>query len=393
MQFSEVSGTVSIDVNHFKAFAYAWFRPEDLVSIVAFPLTPLGKRKTISQLIPVKDLVEASNEDFEALCYIGEDKLKCNTYMSVFPIKEGTAFTLGSRGTEKDVKAVYGAFIDLDVESPDKQGCFHSKQEIFDFLNGLEHPPTIVVENGKSGGIHAYWRLNDGEVADKQLLERWWAYISSKTDRKIDKLIDIIRLSRLPSGIYWAKRDGDITDTVKVLSNSGPRYSLEEMTTASEDAFFAYKARVRKIIDKDSQRAWGNLPAMAAEIWKAHTGDGYSWPALRILAFIEEIYNEKVDWSDILVEHGWTFLRDLENGEREWARPGRDERSATTDYVHDDGELSPVMSLLSMAEETGLSDLKEAGIPLTKYRVSLRLDFGDNEQAFMEHIKNNILGL
>jgi hypothetical protein len=56
-----------------------------------------------------------------------------------------------------------------------------------------------------------------------------------------------------------------------------------------------------------------------------------------------------------------------------------------------DYEDSPVMSLLSMSEETGLADLKDAGINLTKYRVMLRLQYQDDEKKMVEHLVDRVL--
>lgn len=395
MKFSDHAGSITIDSGHFKAFAYAWYMPNDLVSIVAMPVNKTKKSPVPSQIITIEDLLKATNEDFESWCYLDEDRqTPCNMYMAISPLKDGTVLAPGKRGDESNFKGVYGAFVDLDVESPSKLGCFKSKEEINEFLNSLEYPPTIVVDNGASGGVHAYWRLHRGETGTKELLERWWSYLSTQTERKIDKLIDITRISRMPSCIYWAKRDGDKTDTVKVLSNSGPTYSLEQMNSITEAAFVKYKQRRKDVINKESQRKWSSLPDLASKLYKEYTGDGYNWGAMRIIANIEDIYNEKVDWEDVLIPNGWTFLRDLNDGAREWARPGRDERSAVTDFDYGDGNgASPVMSLLSSAEETGLFDLKDAGIPLTKYRVSLRLDFDDDDEKFIEYIRQEILGL
>jgi len=47
-------------------------------------------------------------------------------------------------------------------------------------------------------------------------------------------------------------------------------------------------------------------------------------------------------------------------------------------------EESPhVMSLLSTSHDTNLLDLLDAEIPLTKWRVSLRLNFKDDYQAMV----------
>lgn len=396
MKFGDVVGSINVDAGHIRSFAQAWFEPDDLVSIAAFPIDPGLKFNALPQVVTASALASATDEDIRSMCFIddGKKRYRCNLYFAANPIKEENSIgQKGSRGTEKDVREVYGVFMDFDIQTEKKVNCFLSKDDIYKFLSELECPPTIIVDNGQSGGVHAYWRLNSGQTGYKELILRWWAYISSKTPHKIDKLIDTIRVSRLPSGIYWGVRDGAKSDTVKVVTNSGPRYDLNVMENVSEDAYVAYKSHTTKLINREYERKWGSLPIIASEIYKSYSGDGHSWDALRMIAFIEDIYNDKVDWQDILAPHGWTFLRDLNDGSREWARPGREERSAVTDY--DDGVHgpSPVMSLMSMAEETGIADLKEASIPLTKYRVSLRLDFNDDEEAFMNHIKTTILGL
>lgn len=395
MKFGDFAGSIKVDSGHIKSFVQAWYEPDDLVVITAFPIDPGLKFNALPQVVLASDLAQATDEDIISMCYIedGKKRYRCNLYFCANPIKaENTIGQKGSRGKEPDVREVYGVFMDFDVQSEKKINCFVSKAEIFEFLDGLECPPTIIVDNGQSGGVHAYWRLNDGEAGYKDLILRWWAYISSKTPYKIDKLIDTIRISRLPSAIYWGVRPGAKSDTVKVLKNDGPRYSLLDMENISKEAYDTYKSHTTKLINREYERRWGNLPDIAADIYKSYSGDGYSWGALRAIAFIEDIFNEKVDWEDILIPHGWTFMRDLHDGSREWARPGREERSATTDY--NDGEtISPVMSLMSMADETGVADLKDAGIALTKYRVALRLMFNDDEESFMQYIKKDILGL
>jgi hypothetical protein len=39
-----------------------------------------------------------------------------------------------------------------------------------------------------------------------------------------------------------------------------------------------------------------------------------------------------------------------------------------------------------MSESTGLADLKDAGVPLTKYTVALRLMFADDEAAMTQYV-------
>ncbi|MGN6037293.1 hypothetical protein ACP6NG_18160 [Brevibacterium casei] len=82
---------------------------------------------------------------------------------------------------------------------------------------------------------------------------------------------------------------------------------------------------------------------------------------------------EEVSWEDILTEAGWSYLRTDYDGRDLWVRPGSSQKSAAVNWP----ENPDVMSLLSDSPATGLFDLKEAGIPLTKYRVALRLIAGD----------------
>ena len=67
-----------------------------------------------------------------------------------------------------------------------------------------------------------------------------------------------------------------------------------------------------------------------------------------------------------------------------FARPGKGDRSAVVDYTDENGVVSPVMSLLSKSEMTGLLDLYEAAIPLTKYQVLLRTRYQDNEANLLK---------
>ena len=102
------------------------------------------------------------------------------------------------------------------------------------------------------------------------------------------------------------------------------------------------------------------------------------WELLQAVSNVEDFVNDHLSWSDILTPHGWKFRRQQGDGSKEWARPGQNARSAVTDY-----QGSPVMSLLSMSPATRMSDLLDAGIPLTKYRVLLRLEYDDDEEKLI----------
>ena len=51
-----------------------------------------------------------------------------------------------------------------------------------------------------------------------------------------------------------------------------------------------------------------------------------------------------------------------------------------------EGSEGNVMSLMSTSRETGLLDLLEAQIPLTKWRVLVRLSFNDDYDAAMKWV-------
>lgn len=383
MKFSDYIGDISIDVSHLQAFVQAWYKPDDIVVLVAISVDS-PRRKVLSQAVSAREILDLSEEDIHDLC-ITDKSERFNTYISVFPVKDENSVTMKSRGTKEDVEGAHGVYADLDV----KEGGFTSKEEILEFLQSLALYPTVVVDNGKSGGVHAYWRLDWGQVDTEEILEMWFSYLQSMTERKIDKLIDVTRILRMPSGIYWPKKDSnDVVDTVKVVINSGNTYSAEKIKEVSMAAFEERKKRIGRTIDNVKTSQWA-VKDLARDIYSQLGKD--TWTARMALANIERTVNNSYEWSEILDPFGWTYLRRLRDGSHEWARPGRNERSAVTDYDYGTGEVSPVMSLLSMSEETGLSDLKEAEIPLSKYRVLLRLHYQDDEKAMLNGIKDKLL--
>lgn len=388
MKFNDVAGDISINTEHLKSFVISWFDPEDLVVLVAISVDS-PRRKVLAQVVTAKELTTLTEEDVLGLCKT-ETGERFNSYISVFPVKEDNNVHLYSRGTKEDIEKIYGVFVDLDV----KEGCFENKYEIKDFLNSLALSPTIVVDNGKAGGVHAYWRLADGQTTEEELIRMWWCYLESKTDKKIDKLLDMTRVLRMPSAIYWPSRDSRVQmhDTVKTVKFGGPRYTVEQIMEVSKEAYEKRQERIAETIRK-REVSRDEIGQIAQEIFGASQGGGgFTWSERLAIAKVEDIVNEKFDWEEILIPHGWTFRRELRDGSKEWARPGQSARSAVTDYTHPDGRVSPIMSLRSMSEDTLLSDLLEAEIPLSKYRVLLRLEYKDNEKAMLVSIRDRLLG-
>jgi hypothetical protein len=97
---------------------------------------------------------------------------------------------------------------------------------------------------------------------------------------------------------------------------------------------------------------------------------------------VEEIFNERSTWDSILIRHRWTYVGSDHEGRRHWARPGQRGKSAHTDYPP-----SPhVMKLFSNSPETGLAELADAGVALTKFRVCAQLDYGGDTEALTRAI-------
>lgn len=333
-----------------------------------------GNLDTVSQSMKASEFCAMDDETLESLIFDG-DGSKWNLYLGVAPIKEHV--TLKQRGTEENVTHVTGMWADLDI----KPESFQSREEIIEFLfHEIQYRPTIVVASG-SGGIHAYWKLAKGEKGNKELVERWWSYLDEAAgDRKIDKLVDLTRILRIPGTVYFPKPDSSAKiGSVEIMYLTEVRYVIEEIKEITESAFKKKHEKRIRLINEDANRRM-SMDSFAASLL------GNKWRMWRAISEIEDYVNKQMSWAEILEPHSWKWQRTLRDGSNEWARPGRDERSAVVDY-----EDSPVMSLLSSSEETGLSDLKDAGIALTKYRVLLRLQYEDDEKKMVEDLVDRVL--
>jgi len=382
MKFNDVAGSIDIDPTHLTNFVRTWFHPDHMVVVSGISVDAPSKR-VLSQTVPATELATMSAEDIQLLCM--EDGKKYNTYLSCFPVKEDNSVSdnVYSRGNKDDIKEVFGVYADLDV----KEGCFESKEEIRDFLFSLDILPTMIVDNGRFGGVHAYWRLHSGHTTDEDMIMKWWCYLTSKTSRNIDRLKDSTRMLRLPSGIYWNKEGG--ADTVKLVY-VGSTYSEEDLLALAQGPYEERQAKINATIDREYQSRQAIGP-MAVEIFSNYNNSGYtSWSTRIAVSKLEQIINDSLSWDEILAPHGWTHLRELRDGASEWARPGQNRRSAVTDFTHGNGKTSNVMSLLSSSEDTGLLDLMDAKIPLTKYRVHLRLSYRDDEVAMLNGMRSRI---
>lgn len=398
MKFGESVGSIQVDVSSIREFLDAWYNDGDTIVLSGFPVD--GPRRVLSMSISKEDLMNASNEDFEGLTRDFNTGQKYDAYIAINPVKDPDSVKLYSRGTEENVRAVYGCFIDLDVNKPGKKsGVFESKEDILDFLDSIPVEPTIVIDNGSSGGVHAYWRFEDpieleDKIATKPYLVGWWTYIKSLTDKHIDRLVDVTRLARLPSGIYWPKHDSEKFDTVKVIRKSGKRYKRDDLLKLTEKP---YKEHC-DTLDRLRQEKTVSIDYKIKDYFEGgpnsekarHLMNLMPHNMLILTTVVQNAIQDNYSWQDILEPYGWTLLKEDSEGSLVWSRPGKLDRSAVTDYRRDDGQVSQVMSLLSSSDETRLADLKEANVVLTKMQVLLRLRYNDDVYEMLDDVLRRI---
>lgn len=375
---AEVFGDRTVIPAHAVDLICGWFEPEDVI-VISGKAPVLESRATRrpriqSVRLPAKTFVSEIIKP-----NVGDQKFialtdKTDLYFTVSPSIPGAKSS--KRLVESEVESVIGVTCDLDV----KPGCFESQDHAMEFLGALEVKPSYVVSTG-SGGLHAYWKLDKRVPVSegKTLIYNWWAYLQSVAEKNfnsnIDRLIDVTRMLRVPGSLRYPKNDGGLVTGVRLEVSSKRTITPEEINTISADA-----VRLRQEKIKETRSRESSVYSAPVKI----SGGGV-WGSLIVTSEIEEQMTQ-FSWREILEPRGWSLLREGSEGRVEWARPGQSEKSAVTDW-----EGSPhVMSLLSTSLDTGLADLQEAGVALTKYRVILRLLFNDDVTALQEWAKNNL---
>ncbi len=174
----------------------------------------------------------------------------------------------------------------------------------------------------------------------------------------------------------------------KYSSKNPPSRYITEIT---KDTYQEYKEKVSGVRKTELKNARDRIKKNRKEALKPPDNLSFT-QKMAFLAEQADYYPQKIDellrWDDILVPHGWRFINEGTEGRRLWSRPGGDYRkSAVTDWEGSEGN---VMSLMSTSRETGLLDLLEAHIPLTKERVLLRLSFNDQYELMTDWIDSLI---
>lgn len=379
MRLADKRGEINISADLAKQYVQAWFKPTDLITIVGRRSVPTGNFDTITQTIVAKEFLEHLDNDALQNIVFDSDGSSWNIYAGICPVKE--ELSIYRRGTKDNIAYVPGLWADIDI----KPDSFATEADIIEWLHSLELRPTMICGSG-SGGVHAYWRAHWSEQFDENLVERWWSYLDEMAGegRSIDKLIDSTRMLRLPGTVHFPKLTSSSSDAsrklgmVKIIELTGQTYGTQQVMDISEGAYLRRGERRKKLVGEDAQRRIDGDALAKSLLADKVTG---RWKLLRAIAYIEDIVNDTYSWDQILEPLGWTFMKQLRDGSNEWARPGRNERSAVVDF-----EGSPVMSLLSTSLETGLADLKDAGIHLSKYRVLLRLHYNDDTDALIRAV-------
>lgn len=403
MLLNDLVGDISPSPEHLASFVKAWFDPNDYVSLVAIPAqefkTQNKRNKVLSQAVLASDLVEASEEDLRGL--IMAPGIEYNMYLGINPLNKENKVSLHARGDETEIREIYGVFIDFDI----KDGCFANKDDVYKFIDNFSKnvlEPSVVIDNGKHGGVHAYWRFflqkDEHVTGDKArlLLQNWWSLVAEHASLweegvDIDRLIDLTRVSRMPGGIYWPSKAPGSTevptpDLVRV-ARLGPRYDVELIDNLCAGAGEKYREKIKALRKRESERLV-NSDEIVREILNKKAGEriGNHWGLYAAIGYIEEIFNATWTWESILEPAGWTFLYTDREGRKIVARPGRHEKSATVDWV----ESPDMMSLLSTSPDTGLADLKEIGAPLNKWRVAQRLLWNDDERQMVNDVLKSV---
>ena len=369
------------------------FFDEDIISLSG-KRTTIGPNKLLTNLLKKKELVSILDEDIlNNLCF---DSGNRDIYVGLGPVKPEVSiresFSPFKRVKKEDISAIRVLFIDIDI----KDGGFSSTRDawiwLWEICNKYQIPPTYITNSG-SGGMHVYWRVSreplitkpgsdeiNPDTEGKDLLQGWWAFLSEELPEgiNIDRLVDTTRMSRLAGTIHFPREDGGKVGVVKELFCCPSNIlKFSDITELTKEANSRHKKKVE------------NTRKREIEIkYPPEVKNNFFMRLLHIAnqaSSAEDIVTKQLSWDDILTPKGWQFLREDGEGRREWARPGRNSKSAVTDW----SESPYVMSLMSTSPETELHDLLEAYVPLTKWRVYVRLYFNDDYQAAIIYLTEN----
>lgn len=367
--FGDLVGEVHHDPEAIEEFLTWWFRKGDIVNTT---FIREGKnKKVITNGGPLEEVIESLKEpEFKSEFLAKHD---FNAYFTTSASRKAYTADSEHRPTKADCKALRGVWADVDV----KKGVFDSEDAVRSWIDGMIVKPGAIVWSG-SGGAHLYWKVKKlSEVPMEEVGKRWWSYLDSISPDGvvIDRLTDVeTRILRIPGTTRFPKPNENIKRMPVTLeiTGEGPM-DVEVFRELTDEGIRKYKERAGHTREA--------VEAIDLELYSV-TGGGGTWSRLVMLSAIEELITDYFTWDEILEDAGWELYREGSEGRREWSRPGKIGKAAVTDW-----EESPeVMSMFSWSEETGLSDLYEAEVTLTKWRVMLRLRHNDDVESALNEL-------
>lgn len=362
-------------------FVTSWHGWSPGFAVVSLISTHTGRLTSKADTVPGLQ-AEIRDDGLERLVVVERDRLQ-QVYLGVSTHSQDPCGANGrQKGGQATVCAVPGVWLDLDV----KDDSFASAGDIDEFLQTLPLRPTILVDSG-SGGRHAYWAWDHAPVdasRGKDATMGWWALAQLRARERgvgIDRVFNVDRIMRLPGTVRWPKSPSEPTRTAQLLYSDGPRYpvtQVEELVAEPLRLFNVHQVETRRTVTEADQ---GMQEALSLYL-NGHA-DG-TWVRLLALSGVEDLFNSTTTWDAILIPNGWhRHDQPDRRGRTVWARPdprageGDHRKSAFTDW----SESPHVMALHSTALETGLLALKDAGVTLSKFRVSAQLDYGGDTKA------------
>jgi hypothetical protein len=367
-----------ISREHTVAFVTDWFSDVEGWVVIS-RISSAGKHILRSWALPVPQLLKvAQADDLALMC--SDDGGTWNVYVSCSTHVRDPTEGGKRRGGKSTLTGIHGTWLDLDV----KDESFSSGQEIDEFISQLPITPSLVIGSG-SGGRHVYWRYAEGSLplADgERVAEAWWALAQELAgERWLDNVTTGDRIMRLPGTVRWPKEQGEPVGSVEVLFRGRP-VQVDRIWQAGRGAWEQLESRRRSTRD-----TWRRHDE-AAGLEIADLARSSGWLQLWALAHVEQIFNENSTWDEILIPTGWTYVCSDHEGRRHWSRPGKHgKKSGDTDYPP-----SPhVMKLFSKSPDTGLAELADAGVPLTKFRVYAQLAYGGDTAELTRAIVDSAL--
>lgn len=134
----------------------------------------------------------------------------------------------GFNGKPKKTDIAGARFLHVDVDPP-KDGSAFDREVIVAKLDGMRHPPCLVIDSGN--GVQAFWRLEEplqNQEAVEALNQRLAQFVGGDSCHNID------RLMRLPGGINYpdarkAARGRIPAATAILQADTGETVQAEEM--------------------------------------------------------------------------------------------------------------------------------------------------------------------